>query len=355
MKKMIRNCLLITLILLSKGFEGEACTTFCFKDSINLIFGRNFDFSTGFGHVILNKRNVIKTATIQPPEKPIEWISKYGSISFNQMGREFPYGGINEKGLVIEQMWLDETVYPEMDERFGLSELQWIQYQLDNSATVGDVIASDSIVRISKLSVAPLHFLVCDENGNIATIEYLNGKMIYHTNATLPLTVLANDSYSKSTDYVKSFIDFGGIDSIPNTTRSLDRFARVASMIKHYNNQDAIDYSFKILDAVSQGNATHWSIVYDIKNSTVYFKTLQNKTVRKFSVPDFDFSCQSKSLFIDVEENMTNGKLDFDEYSYQSNRELIENVCNNVEFLGSMPAEIREYTAKYPETTKCNE
>jgi Penicillin V acylase and related amidases len=52
---------------------------------------------------------------IQPPEKPIEWISKYGSITFNQSGREFPHGGINEKGLVIEQMWLDEAAYPEMD------------------------------------------------------------------------------------------------------------------------------------------------------------------------------------------------------------------------------------------------
>ena len=39
-----------------------------------------------------------------PPEKPIEWISKYGSISFNQFGAEFPYGGINEEGLVVEIM-----------------------------------------------------------------------------------------------------------------------------------------------------------------------------------------------------------------------------------------------------------
>jgi choloylglycine hydrolase len=32
--------------------------------------------------------------------KTISWISKYGSITFNQYGREFPTGGMNEKGLV---------------------------------------------------------------------------------------------------------------------------------------------------------------------------------------------------------------------------------------------------------------
>jgi choloylglycine hydrolase len=26
------------------------------------------------------------------------WTSRYGSITFNQYGREFPSGGINEKG-----------------------------------------------------------------------------------------------------------------------------------------------------------------------------------------------------------------------------------------------------------------
>ncbi len=98
---------------------------------------------------MINKRNVTKTAAAFPPEKPITWTSKYGNITFNQMGREFPYGGINEAGLVIEQMWLDKTRYPVSDNRYGLSELQWIQYQLDNSATINDVIASDTLVRVS--------------------------------------------------------------------------------------------------------------------------------------------------------------------------------------------------------------
>ena len=130
----------ILLILQSLNYNGKACTTFCINDSTNLIFGRNLDFEVGFGHVIINKRNIKKTAMIQPPEKAIKWISKYGSLTFNQAGKEFPHGGINEKGLVIEQMWLSETTYPEIDERYSMSAFQWIQYQLDNSETVNEVI-----------------------------------------------------------------------------------------------------------------------------------------------------------------------------------------------------------------------
>jgi choloylglycine hydrolase len=39
-----------------------------------------------------------------PGEKPLTWVATYGSVSFNQNGRELPCGGINEAGLVIEQM-----------------------------------------------------------------------------------------------------------------------------------------------------------------------------------------------------------------------------------------------------------
>lgn len=333
----------------------KACTTFCISDSCNLVYGRNFDFDVGFGYMIVNKRNVKKTALIQPPEVPIKWISKYGSITFNQAGREFPYGGINEKGLVVEQMWLDETIYPEIDERYGLSVLQWIQYQLDNSATVNEVINSDTLIRISSLSVAPLHFLVCDKAGNKATIEYLNGKMVYHTGSTLPVSVLTNHPYEKSVEYLKTKADFGGEDTASYTAESLDRFANAASMIQKYDNENIIDYSFDILQSVSQGKWTHWSIVYDIKNMIVYYQTQKNVNRRGLKITDFDFSCGSPSLYVDIESDMIDEKVVFVEYSYQKNRALIDSVCNNVKFLQSIPDEAREYSARYPEMTECDE
>lgn len=356
MKNSIFTSILASLILLIYSSDCNSCTTFSINKSGQLIFGRNFDFPTGYGHINVNQRNVSKTAMIQAPEKPMQWVSKYGSITFNQAGRELPYGGINEKGLVIEQMWLQEVKYPETDNRYGLTELQWIQYQLDNSTTLKDVISSDSVLRISNLSMAPLHFLVCDKEGNAATIEYINGKMTCHLSKSLLYTALANDTYEKSLEYVKKFTEFGGTEAIPNTPSSLDRFARAACMVKNYNNkQNIIDYSFSILDSVSQGEGTRWSIVYDIKNMTVYFKTYNNKTIRTFKVANFDFSCKAPLLFIDIDENMVDNKLEFQHYSTKGNRQLIENVFNNVDFLKQVPSEARDLTANYPESLICNE
>ena len=45
------------------------------------------------------------------------WTAQYGSITFNQYGRELPTGGINEAGLVVESMALSEARYPEPDHR----------------------------------------------------------------------------------------------------------------------------------------------------------------------------------------------------------------------------------------------
>jgi penicillin V acylase-like amidase (Ntn superfamily) len=351
--KRIVYAILVCVILAITHFTGNACTTFCIKDSRHLVLGRNFDFSAGGGLVIINKRNLKKFAYPIAPEKRFEWTSRYGSVTFNQMGKEFPYGGINEKGLVIELMWLDDTVYPEIDQRGGLTELQWIQYQLDNAATIDDILASDAIVRISKISSAPIHFLACDATGNIAAIEYLGGKLVIHTKSDLPMCALANDTYAKSRDYAQSLGVQKSTASPAFTSGSLDRFAQAATLVKKFNTQNVIDYSFDILNKVSQGSFTRWSIVYDVKNMTVYYKTQTNRQLRKFKMADFDFSCDSKNLCINMEENMTQGKLNFQPYTYENNLKTLSAAYDQVDFLKATSKERRELHARFPEEMKC--
>jgi len=65
-------------------------------------------------------------------------------------------------GLVVENMWLDETEYAEPDSRPAVNLLQWIQYQLDNCKTVAEVISNDTKIRIesppaSAKSLARIH------------------------------------------------------------------------------------------------------------------------------------------------------------------------------------------------------
>jgi len=81
--------------LLLPWHPSRACTTFCYQDGGALVFGKNYDWNVEDGLVVVNKRGVVKTAMIE--RGPATWTSKYGSVTFNQYGREFPSGGINER------------------------------------------------------------------------------------------------------------------------------------------------------------------------------------------------------------------------------------------------------------------
>ncbi len=356
MKKISPVCILTFYAFFLISFEGIACTTFCLQDGNRVVFGRNFDFPVGYGHVVINKRNTTKAAMIRPPEKLFEWTSKFGSVTFNQNGREFPYGGINESGLVIEQMALNETIYPETDDRYGLTELQWIQYQLDNSASVEEVIASEKFLRISPQSVAKLHFLVADKMGKVATIEFLDGKMIVHTGEGLPVSALANDTYKNGMRYLKDFSGFGGTKDIPVSSAPLDRFVNAAVALQEFSGEDLIDYSFKILERVKQeDSSTQWSIVYDLNNLEVYFKTRNNPELRKFSLQEMDFDCDSPVQYANIDEGSIDGELQFEDFSPEENEDLINRVWSEVEFLSPLPLEVRKYYADYPLTIRCEE
>jgi len=190
--------LFLTLFLCFFLKESQACTTFNIVHGDRNVFGRNYDWGVGEALVVINKRGVSKTSLKIQREtgKPVTWTSKYGSVTFNQTGREFCQGGINEAGLVVATMALDETEFPAPDSRPYLHKLQWRQYLLDKFSTVEQVIASDARVRISKARAPNNHILVSDRTGDCAAIEFINGKMIVHTREALPVRALANNTYA---------------------------------------------------------------------------------------------------------------------------------------------------------------
>jgi len=354
-KQMCPNSVLKEIVKVTGGFS---CTTFCLKNHGHIIYGRNFDFMIGDGHVLINKRNVTKKALVQPSEKQLQWTSTYGSLTFNQIGREFPFGGMNEAGLVIEQLWLDQTQYPKPDERYALSVLQWIQYQLDNAQSVDDIITSDDKIRILDTSGADLHFFITDRKGESASIEFIDGVMVYHKGNTLPYPVLTNNLYSESVAYTEN------PDILPNdnasngfTGSSLHRFRTATQMLGQVPERDEeenVNYGFKILEQVNQKDYTQWSILYDISNMAVHFKTCNRPMVKSVKLADYDFSSSSPCLSLNLNENETTAN-DFIEYNSKANKNLIDTVFNSLDMLNHVPEDIRAITANYPETTVFND
>src|SRR5688572_32604760 len=121
---MFQKCLTFILTIII-SIQSLACTSFFINKDGKMIFGRNYDWISGEGMLFTNLRGLKKTSMNTNDGKTISWVSRYGSLSFNQYGKEFPTGGMNEQGLVVELMWLDGTKYPSADERPAVGTLQW--------------------------------------------------------------------------------------------------------------------------------------------------------------------------------------------------------------------------------------
>jgi penicillin V acylase-like amidase (Ntn superfamily) len=110
---MVKKTILIAITFLIHPSFG--CSAFLLKSNNQNIVGKNYDWTIENGRVLINKRNMEKIA--YGVNNPISWKAKFGSVTFNQYGQEFPNGGMNEKGLVIEALWLNESLLPFVDKK----------------------------------------------------------------------------------------------------------------------------------------------------------------------------------------------------------------------------------------------
>lgn len=344
MPSLVRRFLAAILAALTlSALPASACTTFCLRDGGRIVFGKNYDWSVGDGMLVVNKRGVARKADAEGDPRPASWVSRYGSVTFNQYGRDFPSGGINEKGLTIELMWLEGSRYPEADSRPGVDVLQWIQYHLDNHATVAEVLKADKGLRV--IGPVPLHYLVADRQGQVATVEFLNGRMVAHTGDKLPVAALANSAYAESLKANRT----EGI-------ASLARFGRAAQRVRAFEakGSDPVRYAFDTLDQVAQPGYTQWSIVYEVDRGRVHFRTRDRRKVRSLDLKDVDFSCSTPvkvlDLDVDAEGNVARRLVP---YTRELNRELVTASFRKTSFLADVPAAEIERVARYPESASC--
>ena len=331
-------------VLLADGLH--ACSTFCIHLGGRTFFGRNYDFEIGDAMVMVNPSGLQKKAFQTHGAK---WTAKFGSITFNQFGRDNPTGGMNEARLVVELMWLDEARYPDADKRAPLGVLEWIQYQLDTAATVDDVLTSDRRVRIN--GRVPLHYLVSDGSGRAATIEFLHGQLVAHVDDKLPVAVLTNSTYRDSLEFLAT-----RQGKVPGRNGSKDRFARAAMRIEELERSpvaDPITMIFKVLDNVAQAN-TRWSIVYDQTKRAIYFRTDAQRAIRSVSLDAFSFACWDGVKLLDIDTRMEGDVAKkFKPYSAATNLAFITRTYAGASVTRGTPREEVAAIAAHPDTARC--
>lgn len=357
---------LITCIL---SLKIEACSTFLLEKEHQLLLAKSYDWIVEDGLVIVNKRNIAKQAMTS--DHPMQWISKYGSVIFTQAGRELPMGGMNETGLAIELMWLDETTYPLPDSRSTVYELQWIQYQLDTASSIEEVLLSNNTLRIDGNSKSLIHFMIVDNTGNSAIIEFIDGQMVVHARNEMQTPVLTNNTYRESLEFLNEHQGFGGEKTPIEGFASLDRFVRLSLLLQEFSlstESANLASALRILSSVAnfkevpkeeasfenmeQLISAKWNIVYDISNKEIHFLTGSHQKVRTLRLNAFDFEGDTDVQVLDIQAQLLGDvSHNFIPYSYELNRNLIDRYYNQVPFLRGLSEEIRELTARYPETT----
>lgn len=304
------------------------CTSFAFQHNGYFIFGANYDNNLVPGMIFVNKRNIKKTGW-EPgkSDKIAVWVSEYGSITFTCVGYQLAWAGMNEKGLTISTLALNETRNPAPDRRPPLVSPLWMQYLLDTCATVDEVIQSDRDIRISDTVD---HYLVCDRKGNCAAIEFLDGKMVCHTAEDLPVRIPTNDLYS---DCVKHWRQDS--PSEKNYHDSKSRFAQVARLIaatNGQNKQNLIEYAFNILGEVSHPNHeyTRWSIVFVTENYRIYYRSYTNPNIRRIDLKTFDFNCATPIKMLNVHNDLSGNITQcFKDYSHDASLDFLLSAVQN--------------------------
>ncbi|WP_019638878.1 linear amide C-N hydrolase [Paenibacillus fonticola] len=324
------------------------------REGINL-FGKNQDVPYHGAYIFTNSRNVVKRAMVLPPDHPAEWISRYGSLTVSQVGKELPNGGMNEAGLVVEQTTLWQSAYPEDSSLPAIGELPWIQLLLDTCASVQEAIEAASRIRIVQ-PLSRLHYMICDRSGDCAVIEFLNGQMNVYRDNTLPIPVLANTPYVEAVRDIENTREQRHNVYDDYSWNSMVRFKKAAAFIASpipSGKGEQIEILFEALRS-AQREDTVYSLVYELTKLELHFLSNRYPERKVIRLKELDFSLQSNAKVLDLHQR-DGGVLNdcFEQYNSKMNRIVVDSFFRNpvlTEAFGwTITEEMINFTASFPD------
>ena len=290
----------------------RACTRVVYQGNKDMVItGRTMDWKEDTrSNIWIFPRGMERNGEVG--KDPMRWKSKYGSVvtsAYDICSTD----GMNEKGLVANLLWLAESSYPQWNgEKPALSIAAWVQYMLDNFATVSEAVSEIEKNTFDVVSdmmpdgtrMATLHLSISDATGDNAIFEYIDGKLNIHHNRSYQ--VMTNspvfDQQLALDDYWKTI---GGTTFLPGTSRAADRFVRASFYInaipKTEDTRTALASVFSVIRNTSvpfgistpdQPNisSTRWRTVSDQKDKVYYFESTLYPNVFWVDFKDVDFS-----------------------------------------------------------------
>jgi penicillin V acylase-like amidase (Ntn superfamily) len=255
-------------------------------------------------------------------DSSLSWTSRYGSVVASAYDITST-DGLNEEGLAGHLLWLAEAEYGERDEsRPVLSAAVWMQYVLDNFATVDEAVAWIEQSQVQVVGqrdpgtgrAVTLHLALEDRSGDSAIVEYLDGTpKVWHDPE---YTVLTNSPpFDQQLARLGEIEGLGGSEPLLGGTDSNQRFARAAYYLDRLpapaSRTEAVAELLSVMRNASQpfrvpdpdkpfASTTLWRTVTDLTNGIYVFESTHRPNIVWVRVGGFDFSVGASVCKLDL-------------------------------------------------------
>jgi len=215
------------------------CTRVLWNDNdLAVLTGRTMDWPESTQPLIVafpagrNRDGILPTGLVDDPN-PLRWTSRYASLVTTLYGIG-TVDGLNEAGLAGHGLYLEATDFGPRDAaKAAVQAGLWLQYLLDQAATVTEAVALMDGIDLLKITVrghdANIHLALEDRDGDSAIIEFVDGRPVVHHGRQF--TLMTNDpTYDEQLELL-SRQDFSHPSCempLPGNVNAIDRFQRAA-------------------------------------------------------------------------------------------------------------------------------
>lgn len=255
------------------------CTIFAKKEEQGLIIGRNFDWVQFGGNIYF-----------QPPYR------SYGSMTLGicyieQLGKDKPYEGINEKGLLGGIMALPTKANDESERSpIRMSAQGLLKFILERANTVEEALHISNGITMEfgvRYGIPKVQYFFADASDRVGIYE----QDVYFENVALEVgdyRILTNQSATVDDDM------------------KCNRFKKLKSILDRNDKLDE-NKAFEVLSQVKESELTAWTTVYDLKKK-FFSLCLEQNYGDKFKF-DVDKCLRKGAYSIDFAELKLNVKV----------------------------------------------
>ena len=280
---------------------ADACTRFTY-DGLNntVITGRSMDWYDNLSTDLWAFPAGIQRSGNAADKNGVKWVSKYGSVITSSY-KIAASDGMNTAGLDVNLLYLSGSNYGTVQSgKKNLSIFNWVQYMLDNYATVNEAVKDFGSGKLNLLVPAEinghkmdLHLSITDTSGDNAIFEYINGKLVVHHSKQY--TVMTNEPPFDQQLALNAYWQRMDGKFLPGTEEPDDRFVRTSYYVnraqKTTDNQQDVATVFSIIRNASvpfqqvkdpsRPNLapTLWRSVADLNNKVYYFEEANKPNV----------------------------------------------------------------------------